>query len=322
MGTSLIGSILLSFLALIPTTVWAQEVSDSIVTAEDLLADMSRALRARNYSGVFTYEHGGTLDAFRVTHSVDDRQQEYGQLDYLNGPERSVVRRGLGDECLTLAARLVGAEDQAFGLSRHYQFYLKGVQRVAGRKAQVVNLVPRDEYRHGYTLFIDDETSLPLLVMTVNNRRRVLERMQFSDLTIEDQNQPNQVSAIKTLTVAPDSGQSVVSKCDEPESRPLHWQLNWLPDGFVMTSHKNHETKGESLTFSDGLATFTVFVQPQSPQLTYQGTAQRGASLVMMLRVVLAEAPYLVTVVGEIPAVTAERVTANVGPRQIKLGSP
>jgi sigma-E factor negative regulatory protein RseB len=305
----LLSFVLISFVTGFSASSRSDDSLAAVRSAEVLLADMARALRQQNYSGVFTYEHGGTLDAFKVSHQHSEHEK-LARLEFLNGPENTIERRGVG-QCLSVVEHLEGNET---GLARYYQFYLKGSQRVAGRMAQVVHLVPRDEYRHGYTVFIDNETSLPLLLMTVNNRRRVLERIQFSDLTVSRSDDP----------VAPQDAvvETVADDCSGAETQPESWQLNWIPDGFALTAHRVHEKKGDSLTFSDGMASFSVFVQPHNPSLGYQGSAQRGASLVMMLHARLQGALHVVSVVGEIPGVTAERIAAGIGPRKISLGSP
>lgn len=306
-GVTSVCRCLLVIVTLFSAAVAAQE--ESSPNAEALLADMSRALRELNYSGTFSFEHGGMLETLKLVHRVvDDEEVEW--LEHLNGPVRNLERRGLRPTCLTLSERLARGNFQseavAFnGLSQHYHFYTKGVQRVAGRQARVLHVVPRDEYRYGYTLFLDTETHLPLLSMTVNQRRRVLERMQFSDLRVGDSADQPGTDAAQLERV--DSG-----ICNYLLESRAQWSLGWVPSGFVMTAFKQHDEKGESLSFTDGLSTFSVFLQPQAEGLAYQGNAQRGASVVVMQQLHHKDKNYTVSVVGEIPVVTAERVAGAV----------
>lgn len=297
---------LLVVVTLLSAHVHAQQEAPS---AEALLAEMSRALRELNYSGTFSFEHGGMLETLKLVHRVVDGE-EVEWLEHLNGPVRNLERRGLKPTCLTLSERLARGNFQseviAFnGLSQHYHFSIKGKQRVAGRQARVLHVVPRDEYRYGYTLFLDEVTSLPLLTMTLNNRRRVLERMQFSQLLVGDKAEQPGSGAAQMKQVGSDI-------CDYMMDSQARWSLGWVPSGFVLTSFNKHDDKGESLSFTDGLSTFSVFLQPQSETLSYQGNAQRGASVVVMQQLRNNESGYTVSVVGEIPVVTAERVAASV----------
>lgn len=285
------------------------KAQEEAVSAEALLADMSRALRELNYSGTFSFEHGGMLETLKLVHRVIDGE-EVEWLEHLNGPVRNLERRGLRPSCLTLSERLARGNFQsdvvAFnGLNQHYHLYLKGKQRIAGRQARVLHIVPRDEYRYGYTLFLDQETTLPLLSMTVNQRRRVLERMQFSDLRVGDDAEQPGTDAAQVETVTSDI-------CNYLLDSDAQWSLGWVPSGFVLTAFKQHQNKGESLSFTDGLSTFSVFLQPRSKALSYQGNAQRGSSVVVMQQLQDKEEGYIVSVVGEIPVVTAERVAASV----------
>ena len=69
---------------------------------------------------------------------------------------------------------------------------------------------------------------------------------------------------------------------------------------------------GDVVLYTDGLAAFSVFVLPQSSGEGAQGRAQRGATVAYMKQVEFNGNPYTVTVVGEIPARTAQRVAASI----------
>ena len=64
----------------------------------------------------------------------------------------------------------------------------------------------------------------------------------------------------------------------------------------------------ETLLFSDGLSVFSVFFDPQGGRLLPEVQAQRGATVAQLARVNARGGDFLVSVVGEIPIETAQRV--------------
>jgi sigma-E factor negative regulatory protein RseB len=67
----------------------------------------------------------------------------------------------------------------------------------------------------------------------------------------------------------------------------------------------------EMLMFTDGLATFSVFIEPAVDTVP-EGVAQRGATLAMMTGVEYQNKIYRVTIVGEIPVITAQRLAQGI----------
>lgn len=282
-----------------------------------LLAQMSESLRERDYRGLFTYEFGGALQTLRITHRVSD-EAEYEHLEYLNGPSRRIERNGRSVKCLSpadqvLRGLLPSLNGNFHGLSQHYHFYLRDDERIAGRTAKIIQIVPRDEYRYGYTLSIDGETSLPLGVMTLSTNRRVLERLQFASLELEADD-----SWVEGVEPSTRIKRSVWPDC-EAANESLGWELGWVPSGFLPAGSHSLSDVGEVRLFTDGLSAFSVFVQAMSQSVAAQGKAQRGATVAYMQQHLLNAAPFTVTVVGEIPARTAQRIANSVRPAAQKV---
>ncbi|WP_439133851.1 MucB/RseB C-terminal domain-containing protein [Pseudomaricurvus sp.] len=283
------------------------------VAVSGLLSEMSRALREMDYRGLFTYEFGGALQTLRVTHRVMDGE-EYENVEFLNGPSRRVERNGRQVECLSPADEVLRGllpslnselTQNYEGLQQHYQFYIRDDERIAGRLATVLQIVPRDDYRYGYTLSIDKKTSLPLGSMTFTSRRKVLERLQFAslDLDVDD----SWVGAVGATT---DIQRPEIEPCDT-EQQQMPWTLGWLPAGFVSAGNSTLPDVGDVQLYTDGLSAFSVFLEPMGKNVAAQGKAQRGATVAYMQQHVFNGKPYTVTVVGEIPAVTAQRIAGS-----------
>jgi len=275
-----------------------------------LLANMSQALRERDYRGLFTYEFGGALQTLQITHQVTDGV-EFEHLEYLNGPSRRVERKGRDVSCLSpgdqvLRGLLPVLEGNFHGLNQHYHFYIRDDERVAGRAATVLQIVPRDEYRFGYTMSIDKETSLPLGAMTLGVNRRVLERLQFASLQLQADD-----SWVESVGASARVKRSDWPGCQPPEDE-FSWELRWIPSGFLSAGNTVVADVGEVKLYTDGLSAFSVFVQPMSKSVAAQGKAQRGATVAYMQQQLFDKVPYTITVVGEIPARAAQRIASSV----------
>ena len=164
-----------------------------------LLMRMNRAFADKNYDGVFTYFSGDDLASLRVVHKIVNGQQRE-RLVHLNGAPREIVRRGEevlcivmpGDDIAVLENSIpAGPFARAFvrefeRISHSYAVETAGEGRVAGRRALRVAVLPRDEHRFGYRLWLDEETALLLRSELVNRHGERLEIFQFSHLTIGD----------------------------------------------------------------------------------------------------------------------------------------
>jgi len=277
-----------------------------------LLKKMSETSHGLNYQGTFTYQHkdNPSLQSFRIIHWVVDGV-EHERLQHLNGPEREVVRSGrklgcgsLGDELLQ--GNLGKLADMA-ALDQLYKFDIRGPERVAGRSATVLLALPLDPFRYSYFLSIDDETGLVLKSWLVDESARPLERYQFIELNLNpDLGQIQQPTAKLHRNV-------VAADCDPVAIKtPERWQFNWLPAGFAFVGQRAIKDEIEMLMYTDGLSTFSVFVQPAMGVVIPEGVAQRGATLAVMDAFSYQGKNYRVTVVGEIPVVAAQKIAQNV----------
>ena len=100
-----------------------------------------------------------------------------------------------------------------------------------------------------------------------------------------------------------------------PESDSVAWQPRWLPPGFELVGVA--ERQGHSahplvfMTYLDGLARFSVFIESLAGEQVEDARHQLGPTVVVSRRLSAADGDYMVTVVGEIPFGTAERVAVS-----------
>ncbi len=272
---------------------------------------MSHSLRETSYRGVFTYQHGGAVQAMRISHSVSGNM-EREEITHLTGKDLRVVRTEHPLDCIHPGHKLVrlgsnfqGSGDDC-GLSAHYRLKVAGGHRIAGRSAVIINVIPRDSYRFGYQMAVDRGTGLLLKTQTVAKDGRILERFQFADLEIGDVDMEG--TEVDVIRHAPhDHG--VLRPPPDPDA--MAWNVGWLPAGFTLTD--DIANTGHDKSFTDGLAIFSVFVE-RVPEMESpgEGVARQGGTNAYTRGRSLSGQPVLITVLGEVPMTTARRVADSV----------
>ena len=96
----------------------------------------------------------------------------------------------------------------------------------------------------------------------------------------------------------------------------MDWTVSWVPPGFSLTnSHyrpsEDSENNVLAQVYSDGLAHFSVFFEPVDHLTAEGGRRLLGPTSVVSRRVIVDQQPVMVTVVGEIPLGTAERIAVS-----------
>lgn len=288
------------------------------------LARTDQALATRNYAGVFVHEHAGQTETLRVIHRVgSDGVSE--RLLSMDGSGREFIRKGsqltcyLPDQHTVLveksndAGLLLGSLPHVDATSAgHYQVTELQKTRVSGRDARVIAVVPMDQLRYGYRVWIDEATAMPLKTQLRSSSGQVLEQIVFTDLRL-----PTHI-ADSELEPAVDARnyRRVQQLADAVDSRGLSisWEESVLPPGFRMTVSARqvlHSGPVEHLVFSDGLASVSVFVEIGRKQPAEQGmddAATIGSSSAYSTVV----QGYRVTAVGEVPPDTVRAIAQSI----------
>lgn len=300
-------------LALFAGNAIAQE-QESLTSVDELLERASRALQEQNYKGRFTYEFGTTMETLEVVHVVREGV-EFERITHLNGVEREFVRSGRDQDCVSTGGFLLrgGLIPQAGGtvsLSQSYHFYIRGRDRIAGRDAEVVQAVPKDEYRYGMTLAVDSMSGLPLMSLITVSNKSAIERFQFTELEVGREIDLAAISPTGRQHAQLDGAALPCTK-KSPQGESI-WRAGWLPPGFVV-SHITSDNTGDTLTYTDGIASFTLFIKPlNDPSSFKQGMARRGATTALMSVVHSTPHSVGVVLVGEVPYNTAQQVVSSV----------
>src|SRR5690606_9700718 len=141
-----------------------------------------------------------------------------------------------------------------------YRFRVAEGERVAGRNSVRIIIKPRDLYRFGYVMALDQETGLLLKSQTISHGKKILETMQFAHLSYSDAIPATGSIQVVHTALHPDTD-AVAS--DNSVARP--WTVEWLPRGFTATE----TTLGNNgrRTYTDGLAVFSVFLEELSIEI-------------------------------------------------------
>src|SRR5271155_5110328 len=300
------------------------------------LEKMNQALATRNYDGTFFHLSEGRVETMRIVHRVRaGRVTE--RLQSLDGSGREFVRNNDELTCFLPDQHTVLVEPRQdhgpflgslprFGADVD-EFYLiesLPASHVLGRAARVIAVNPKDQFRFGYRLWLDETTAMPLKTQLCDAHGQVIEQILFARLempeTIADADLAPAVrtEAMRWVRQGPPS---------EPAAAALSaYRASELPPGFHLTV-SGAQTLGRAslpaahLVYSDGLATVSVFVEPDPPVNAgaddaskaqspppMQGLARIGSGFAFPTVV----QGHQVTAVGEVPAQTVEFIAHSV----------
>jgi sigma-E factor negative regulatory protein RseB len=283
--------------------------------AQDWLRKIQDATQKLSYSGTFVYQHGGRSETSRITRYVDGAGSEVEKLEVMDGVPRELIRTRDTVKCYLPESKVVKIErrtgerefpgllpEKIHALARHYDISLGETRRVAGFECRSVVLTPRDNLRYGYRLYADVHSGMLLKAVTFDSAGQDVEQFMFTQLALGNV-RPDMVRtrhAAKSWRV------------EEAGAAPAHlagWGLTAELPGFQKVIELKRKL-GESrpvgqVVYSDGLAAVSVFIEPlEGRRDTRTGLASMGAINIYTREV----ANHMVTVVGEAPALSVQRI--------------
>lgn len=307
--------------------VWAVLVGSAFAVqpGEQWLQRLQTAQATQSYQGAFIYERKGAFTTHQISRQISPDGQVIERFAQLSGPEHEVLRVDGQVACISSDATeplavepvwpIVNLEAQH--LQEQYKVIELGETRVAGRMVSVLLFSPFDQYRYPVEIYVDQATDVPLKTLLLNEQGQLLERLQFvqfqegSDLLPVDaeleQIVPNAKCATATATQP-----TATAKVDVD----VDWAVAWLPDGFTLVKSQYRQSPDSgnfvlSRMYSDGLASFSVFFE-SIDNLDIDGSRrQLGPTAVVSRKVEQGVGALMVTVVGEIPIATAERIALS-----------
>ena len=303
--------------------------------ARGWLDRMARASRSLDYVGTFVYRNGPLIQSMKIIHRADPGGSRE-RLVALSGAAREVIRDGHRVICILPDAQAVvitkrrpfdlylsalpGPEPAAGpDVAEHYVLSSGGVERVAGREAAMIGVQPKDRYRYGYLLAADRQTGLLLKSELFGDGGTVLEQIVYTHLELPD-SIPDEALEPRISHTGFTRYEAVVPSGagHGPGARTEEWEVGWLPGGFRMTGESFDPIRpgGDPVdhrVYSDGLVSFSIFIE----RALDAGERHEGRSSVGAVnafgRIIDG---FQVSVVGEVPGITVEKVAASITKRR------
>ena len=272
---------------LMPTLVVAQpdvaSPSDPVCSLdtppEQALFKMLQASAHQRYEGTVLYERAGSRQFVTVSSHIDSAGQ--GVLRRMNAqadplPESWPVP--------------FDSPQRACDVAKVYLPTLDSGRTIAGRATQRLTLRPRDTLRLTHYIDIDDVTGFALAMATMGSEGNMLERYEYASI---DYQSASERDLLDTGQTEYERGRRVV------------------PGYFVLSEDADRGV----FVGGDGLAAASIFVGPLPPGAPAgEGAVIEGATLTYTRGVRSAAGGLLISVLGEVPMVTARLLADAVRP--------
>lgn len=292
----------------------------------DWLDRMARAVETLNYRGVLVHWHEGQVDSLHIIHRADEngfRERIYS----LDGEPREILRDAdsircllAGDQPLFMQSQLTKRLMPNLPISRldsmesAYEMTLGGLERVAGMMTQVVEINPLDQYRYGYRFWLEEKTGMLLRSALLNNNGQTLQQVSFARIELG--------VAISDSELEPELDSALMTELPVAEGIPSSWSINpenasWMPPrvppNFELIKVGTGESEAgvgfEHFLFSDGLASFSIYVEEAGSR--YDRGRIKSVGPVHIYTGLLDGRQ--ITVVGEVPLATVQYIGRSLG---------
>jgi sigma-E factor negative regulatory protein RseB len=260
----------------------AAGADDGRLDAAGWIERMGTALATLNYEGTLVELSGDEAAVMRVVHR-HERGTTSERLTAIDGVGREIIRHGDEVTCILPDQRtvLVDRRDNIPGSTSrlrarfgerprfpaaHYRLALEPGPELAGRPTQLVVIEAADALRYGYRLWLDEATALPLKLQVATDDGMVVEQVLFADVRLGE---PIADAALQASRPTEGYTWRRTVAAVTPVAASAAWSASRLPPGFAQraatTKPGRSGTPVTQLVYSDGVATVSVFIEPQAP---------------------------------------------------------
>jgi sigma-E factor negative regulatory protein RseB len=289
--------------------------------AWQMLEKTAFAARELNYSGQFVYQSGNQTRVIDITHMNQDGHEMTRNV-VLEGPPREVYSQGNDIVIFQPKNEKVMIEKRRGQnlfpamlptdlrlIKSSYTARLGAIETVAGRNAQIIDLMPNDAFRYSYKIWTDIEFGLLLKMTLLNSKNETLEQIYFNQINMLNSQDVNwfqpKIDVSKSYVV-------------EDNAQVTHIEDNWivaqLPTGYRKIDQVQRIVPGKSapvnqIIFSDGIASVSLFIEPIA-----KGTHPKTGHMLVGSTNICANVidGYQIMVVGEVPAETVQQIAKAV----------
>lgn len=289
------------------------------------LSQLQRVISSANFQVTFVQTIAGKETVpYLWRHGILEDGTEVEQLSLQNGPGRELIR-------INDVVSVFEPDVQPYSLhSNHingpipsalvyhpeelleaYEFVPVGRARVAGRPAQQIRIVSRDNTRFGYQLWLDEESGMLLKLNMLDLQGTLLEQIQVTAFAINPEpsdyfSRINPSSLPKPMAMG------------TSQTREHSWDIGYMPAGMreIKQDTRRLALTGQVVEYkllSDGLVDVSVYVQPAEDALGGDLALRNELSTFLTLT----DGKAQVTIVGEIPLQTAKAIATSLGPKTV-----
>ena len=286
---------------------------------------MSHAMQQLSYQGRFVYMHDGQMESMSLVH-VKDELGNRERLVSLNGEAREILRDNKNLTCIWPSSKQVVVDqsrqsnnvspiwipEDVTRLSKFYEFKMAGYDRIADHGAVIVSISPKDDYRYGMKVWLDEDTGLLVQSSVIDGEGDSVEQVMFTELTLLDSAQQKAFSVLPQIDDSYALIRSHEGADGDRVSSDDKWQLEVIPDGFWLESSFRKKMSAsddftQQMIFTDGMASVSVFIEFANDQ-QLAGESSMGAVNAFGKRY----KEFSITAIGEVPAITVQKMAESV----------
>jgi sigma-E factor negative regulatory protein RseB len=286
-----------------------------------LLRKIYQATEKLSYAGTFVYQQGDRTETSRITR-ITGPGGDVERVEVLDGMPKEIVRTRDTVRCYLPESQTVKVErrtdDRAFpamlpervsDLARNYTITRGETVRIAGYDCVAVVLTPKDDLRYGYKLWADTGSGMLLKARTFNGKGETVEQFTFTQFSIGSvprervrSRHASQNWRVEDAAVAP------------ANLTRAGWSVGTELPGFrkvtEVTRRLGESRLVDQMVYSDGMAAMSIFIEPMGgrSEAVRPGLSSLGAYHIYTREV----ANHVVTVVGEAPAASVQRLARQV----------
>ena len=311
-------------------TLFSSLMSNVSYAADDawlLLQKSAYAARELNYQGIFVYQNGKQTSSVQITHmnSAGQEMMRNVVLDISSqaastqsNQPREVYSQGKNIVVMqqknqkTIVEKRRGQNlfpamlpNDLRAIKFNYNAQLGAKEYIAGREAQIINLMPNDAFRYGYKIWADTEYGLMLKMTLMDNKNQTLEQIAFSQLSMLSSQDVNwyqpKIDMTKSYVM---EDKTVVNHVNSD------WIVAELPAGYTKIDHRALAVTGkkmpvDQMIFSDGIGSVSLFIEPIVKGVRPKMGHMNIGSTNICARVLDG---YQITVVGEVPSLPCMQI--------------
>lgn len=302
---------------------WQPAKADEALPPIAYLNAMTQAHRTLNYEQLYIVQQGENVQSLRYRHA-SEQGKEYAQLLRLDNTREEMILRDdmvsyFGEfQPFSLPSKQILDDLPSviytdFNQLSDYHFVDAGRTRTADKLARVIRVVPKDELRYQYELWIDEETHLLLQSALLDREHNLLEQFKVIQSSVDEQLRYI-IEPINSLILPALIQPNVNNRLPKPA-----WQPAWIPSGFQLVSAEQQRLSEmifnapvESLLYSDGLFSFTIYQVNNKGVIFNEQFWRQGKTTIYSQTIGDKD----IVIVGEIPIISARHIVQELRDKQ------